>query len=52
MNFLKVIEDSLLENYKESNYVNYSLLKEIAAGNIEVIRDGLPQKTSTYMDYG
>lgn len=52
MKLLEIIKDSLLENYRESDYLNYSLLKEIVSGNISSIRDGIPQTTSTYMDFG
>jgi len=52
MKFLKVIKDSLIEDYRKSNNVNNSLLKKISEGDVTVIRDGLPEFNSTYMDYG
>lgn len=52
MKFLEVIKDSLIEDYRPYDAVNYSLLKEVIQGNYAAIRDGIPRRTSTYMDFG
>lgn len=52
MKILKIIKDDLIEDYRKYKAVNYSLLKEIANENYNVIRDGLPEHYSTAMDFG
>lgn len=52
MNFKALIKDFLIEDYRSYQAINYSLLKEINNGNFTVIRDGLPERSSSYMDFG
>lgn len=52
MNFLEIIKDYLIRDYRSYNAVNYSLLKEIYDGYYKSIRDGIPEKSSTSLDFG